>query len=381
MTSKTVHRPSETIRIAKPFHNEEIEKNVISVLRSGKLVQGQYVKRFEEDIARWIGCKHVVAVSSGTAALHSAISALKVSKRTRKTVITTPLSFAATANAIIFSGCKPIFVDVDEETFNIDPTRVEDKMSNETLAIEPVDTYGLPADLESLRDIGSSKGATVVEDAAEAIGARFKGKKIGSFSSVTCFSTYATKNLHTGEGGFVTTDNDQLAQNLRTIRNQGQASRYNQVLMGYNYRMMEISAAIGLGQIPLLEGFIEKRRANALYLIEHLKNLPGISFQHVDDPGSHAWYMLAVRLDAKKAGIGRDVLVSKLKEAEVEADIAWPTPIHLQPYYRETFGYKKGDFPSAEKICSQVFQLPIQPFLTRNELERIVSVSRNILGN
>ncbi|MGI0085533.1 MAG: DegT/DnrJ/EryC1/StrS family aminotransferase, partial [Nitrososphaerales archaeon] len=328
----------------------------------------------------YIGCEFVVAVNSGTAALHVAITALKLAKGNRNEVITSPFSFAATANTVFHSGCKPIFVDVDEETFNIDSSLVKEKINNNTLAVEPVDVYGLPADLEPIRNIASSRGAAVVEDAAEAIGARYHGKKIGSISTLSCFSTYATKNLHTGEGGFVTTDDSQLAGRMRLIRNQGQSSKYNQIIMGYNFRMLEISAAIGLSQIPILDELNSKRRSNALYLKERLAALSGIGFQRVDDPQGHAWYMFTVILDEKKAGIGRDVLVSKLKERGVEADVSWPTPIHLQPYYRETFGYKKGDFPRAEKICNRVFQLPIHPHLTREELERVASTVMEVLG-
>lgn len=379
MVAKTEHRPSEAVHIAKPYNSEEVERQVISILRSGRLVQGEVARQFETELARYIGCKHVVTVSSGTAALHVAITALKLTKGKRNEVITTPLSFAATANTVFHSGCKPVFVDVDEETFNIDPSLIKEKITNNTLAVEPVDVYGLPADLEPIRNIASSRGATVVEDAAEAIGASYHGKKIGSISTLSCFSTYATKNLHTGEGGFITTDEDQLAEKMRIIRNQGQSSKYNQIMMGYNFRMLEISAAIGLDQLPHLDELNSKRRDNAAYLKEGLGSLDGIGFQRVDDPRGHAWYMFAATLDEKKAGISRDALVSKLKDRGVEADISWPTPIHLQPYYRETFGYKNGDFPKAEKICEQVFQLPIQPYLTHEELERVVSTVREIL--
>jgi perosamine synthetase len=369
----------ESVRIAKPYNSEEIERQVITILRSGRLVQGEITKEFESEIAKYIGCKYVVAVNSGTAALHCAISALKSIKGNKKEVITTPLSFSATANSVFHAGCKPVFVDVVEETFNIDPTLVKEKLGADTLAVEPVDVYGLPAQLDTLQKIAGSKGATVVEDAAEAIGAKYHGSKIGNISTLSCFSTYATKNLHTGEGGFVTTNDDLLADRMRLIRNQGQKSKYNQVLMGYNFRMLEISAAIGLYQIPMLDEMNAKRRANAMFLKERLSSLDCLSFQQVDDPKSHSWYMFSLLLDSKRAKKSRDVVVQKLKERGIEADISWPTPIHLQPYYREAFGYKKGDFPIAERICEKVFQLPIQPFLTETELEKVVRETKDIL--
>jgi dTDP-4-amino-4,6-dideoxygalactose transaminase len=378
--------------MASPFNDRWIEDRVISILRSGKLVQGKVVEEFEKELAAYLGCKHVVAVNSGTAALHLAIACLVDSKegcreraksRHQKCeIVTTPLSFAATANAIFQGGCTPVFADIDIDTFNIDPSLVEEKASEgKTLAVEPVDVYGLPADLQRIGRIAGRMGISVVEDAAEAIGARYHDSMVGNCeeSTFACFSTYATKNLHTGEGGFVTTNDDSLAAKARLIRNQGQVSKYNHELLGYNYRMLEISAAIGLGQVGLIDDLVSRRRENALFLKEQLGRLPCLDFQDVDAPENHAWYLFAAVLDERKAGIKRDKLVSRLRESGVEADVAWPTPIHLQPYYRRSFGYREGDFPNAEKICKQVFQLPIHPFLTRQELERVVTTTETLL--
>ena len=373
----TLH--SGPVKIARPYNDSQIEEQVLSVLRSGRLVQGTMVEQFEKKIASYIRCKHVIAVNSGTAALHSSFLALKLAKGGKSEVVTTPLSFAATANAVIHAGCRPVFADVDPETFNIDPSLVKEKISDKTLAVEPVDVYGLPADLDQIRRIASAKGIPLVEDAAEAIGATYQGQKVGNISTLSCFSTYATKNLHTAEGGFVTTNDDQLAEKLRQIRNQGQASRYSQVILGYNFRMLEMCAVIGLVQVPLIDELNEKRRSNAIYLKERLEKIESLSFQRVSDPKDHAWYLFSALLDEKKAGTSRDAFVKKLKDSGVEADIAWPNPIHLQPYYQETFGYKKGDYPNAEKICKSVFQLPIQPFLREDELESIISSVKQAL--
>jgi perosamine synthetase len=370
------------VRMAKPFNNREIEQKVTSILESGRLVQGKTVEEFEAALTAYIGCKNVICVNSGTAALHSAVmaAASEAKSKERNEIVTTPLSFAATANAVIHAGGIPVFCDVEEDTFNIDPNLVEDKVNEKTLAIEPVDVYGLPADLVRIGEIAKSNGIPVIEDAAEAIGASHKGKKIGSISELSCFSTYATKNLHTAEGGFVTTNDDRYAQKIRLIRNQGQSSRYNQVMLGYNFRMLEIVAAIGLGQLPLLDGLNEKRRQNAIYLEEELARYPFFGFQKVENPKEHAWYLFSVTLDEKKPSITRDAFVLKLKERGIEADVAWPTPIHLQPYFQETFGFRKGDFPMAERICREVFQLPIHPFLTREELDRILRTVKDVLA-
>jgi len=365
------------IKIAKPFNDETIERSIVAILRSGMLVQGEFVKQFESQLSEYIGARDVIAVNSGTAALQLGLAA--AAGGTKGEVITSPLSFAATANAAIANGLTPVFADVDPETFNIDPMNIKEKISGETVAVEPVDVYGLPADLQEIRDLASKKKIRVVEDAAEAIGAKYNGKKIGNFSDVSCFSTYATKNLHTGEGGFITTNDEKLASEIRMARNQGQASRYNQKVMGYNFRMLEICAAIGLGQLPQLDALNEKRRRHAEALIQGLEDIECLSFQRVDSVEDHAWYMFSVTLDQNGAGITRDKLVQKLKDEGVEADVSWPTPIHLQPYYRETFGYKEGDFPIAEKVCQTIFQLPIQPFLTEEEIRRVIDTVKSIL--
>jgi perosamine synthetase len=233
--------------------------------------------------------------------------------------------------------------------------------------------------LREIKRLADRNKLLVVEDAAEAIGAKYLGKNIGNISDASCFSTYATKNLHTGEGGFVTTNEDWIAEQVRLTRNQGQSSRYNQTAMGYNFRMLEICAAIGLGQISHLDELNEKRRDHAKMLTEGLEDLECLGFQRVDEPANHAWYMFAAILDEKSSGMSRDKFVQKLRDEGVEADVSWPTPIHLQPFYREYGGYKEGDYPIAERVCQTVFQLPIQPFLTKEEIQRVISTIKSIL--
>jgi dTDP-4-amino-4,6-dideoxygalactose transaminase len=372
------------VRIAKPFHNKSIEGKVTSILRSGMLVQGQFVKQFESKLSSYLGCKHVVAVNSGTAALQVGISAMKKLRNPKgidiPEILTTPFSFAATANAVIGSGCVPVFADVDAETFNLDPGKAGERVSERTIAIEPVDVHGLPMDIDSLKREPTLRYIPIVEDSAEAIGASYKGKKVGNIVEISCFSTYATKNLHTAEGGFVTTNNDSLADEMRMTRNQGQIARYNQVTLGYNFRMQEVNAVMGLEQIRLLDELNAKRLNNVQTLKDGLKGLDCISFQKVDKPKEHSWYLFSLILDEQRAGISRDKLVQKLRERGIEADVAWPTPIHLQPYYRETFGYKDGDFPISEKISKTIFQLPIQPLLKQAELKRVVSAMKSVLA-
>jgi dTDP-4-amino-4,6-dideoxygalactose transaminase len=371
---------NEKIRIAEPYNDPEIERMVLSVLRSGRLVQGTLVKRFEEEIGRHLGSKHVVAVNSGTAAIHAAIGAVR-EKETRDMpeVITTTLSFSATANAILHADCKPVFTDVDGETFNIDESLIEDKIGENTIAIEPVDVFGLAANLAAINSIAKSHSLAVIEDAAEAIGASHGGMKVGNISDLTCFSTYATKNMHSGEGGFVTTNDDAHESYMRTFRNQGQVSKYRQTILGYNYRMQEISAAIALGQVQRLDEINARRREHAIRLLEGLSGIDCLDFQRVRDPREHAWYMFAVTVDENKALISRDKLVAKLNERGVEADVAWPTPIHLQPYYQSRYNFREGDFPNAERICRTVFQMPIQPNLSTTHIDDVVATVRSLI--
>lgn len=371
----------EKIRIAQPYSDPQIESLVLTVLRSGRLVQGKYVRSFEEALEKYVGSRHAVAVSSGTAALHTALAAAK--ERTTKStpqVITTPLSFSATANAIVHAGCKPVFVDVCEDTFNIDEGLIEEKIVDDTVAIEPVDVYGLPANLLAINSIAKRHSLPVVEDAAEAIGASREGMKVGNISPLTCFSTYATKNIHSGEGGFITTNDDAFDSYMRIFRNQGQVSKYHQTILGYNYRMQETSAAIALGQVSKIDELQARRREHAIRLLEGLGKADCLGFQQVKDHlFEHAWYMFAVTLDERKANISRDKLVAKLNERGVESDVAWPRPIHLQPYYQMHYNFRQGDFPNAERICKSVFQLPIQPNLSTTQIDRIVSTVRSLL--
>ena len=370
----------EKIRIAQPYNDTQSESLAISVLRSGRLVQGALVRRFEEEIEKYIGSKHTVAVNSGTAALHTALAAAR--ERTTQTspeVITTPLSFSATANAIVHAGCKPVFVDVHEDTFNIDESLIEEKIDDTTIAIEPVDVFGLPAALSTINSIAKSHSLAVVEDAAEAIGASHLGMKVGNISPLTCFSTYATKNIHSGEGGFVTTNDDTFDAYMRIFRNQGQVSKYRQTILGYNYRMQEISAAIALSQVSKIDEINARRREHAIRLLESLGKIDCLGFQQVKDPSEHAWYMFAVTLDEKKTNVTRDKLVAKLNEQGVESDVAWPRPIHLQPYFQTHYNFREGDFPNAEKTCKSIFQLPIQPNLSTTQIDRIISTVRSLL--
>lgn len=347
--------------------DSEIEEAVLSVLRSRRLVSGEMVERFERALAEYTGSRFAVAVNSGTAALHLAFLALGV---TGHSVITSAFTFAASANSVLYVGARPVFADISLEDYNLDPASVEERLSEDTVAIEPVHLYGQPAKMDELSRISEKAGVALVEDAAQAIGASVNGKKVGTFGVMGCFSTYATKNLHTAEGGFITTNNQALAERLRRLRSHGQSSRYNHIELGMNYRMTELQAAIGLPQLGKLDLLNQKRRENATILTELLSDVEGI-VTPVERKGCvHVYHQYTIRVE-KRFGSSRDRLAAELAKMGIETGVHYPKPVYLQPYYIERFGYTKGLCPNSEIAAESCLSLPIHPSLKPEELERI----------
>ena len=258
------------IPIAQPLMGEEEKRAVIAVLESGMLAQGPKVEEFEKAFAALWGVRHAVATSSGTTALHVALLAHGVGPGDE--VITSPFTFISSANSILFVGARPVFVDIDESSFNIDPSLIEARITPRTRALLPVHLFGNPCDMEAIMAIAARHGLIVIEDAAQAHGASIQGRKVGSFGT-GCFSFYPTKNMTTAEGGMVTTDDDQVAEKARLLRSHGMRKRYYHDFLGYNFRMTDLQAALGLAQLAKLEVFNEKRIANARYLTEHLRDV------------------------------------------------------------------------------------------------------------
>ena len=249
------------IPIAKPLIGDEEIEEVVKVLKSGFIAQGPKVAEFEEKFAEYIGVKHAVATSSGTTALHTALLALGI--KAGDEVVTTPFTFAATSNSVLYVGAKPVFVDVNPETYNIDPEKIAEAITDKTKAIMPVHLYGQPADMDPIREIADENDLKVIEDAAQAHGAVYRGKMVGSMGDAACFSFYPTKNMTTSEGGMVTTDDGATADAARAIRAHGESQRYTHVMLGYNFRMTDVAAAIGLAQLKKLDTFNGKRIENA----------------------------------------------------------------------------------------------------------------------
>lgn len=350
------------IPISKPFIGEEEKNNVMKVLESGMLAQGPMVAKLEECFASLCGVKHAIATTSGTTALHVALLAHGIGPGDE--VITTPFTFIASANSILFTGAKPVFVDIDPETFNIDPVKVEEAITPRTKAILPVHLYGYVCDMDALQAIADRHNLAIIEDACQAVGATYQGKVAGSFGT-GAFSLYATKNVMSGEGGMITTNDDAVAEQCRLIRSHGMKRRYYHEMIGFNFRMSDLHAAIGLAQVDRLAEFTEKRKKNAAYLNENIKSVitPKVK------PGyGHVWHQYTVRVDGSR---DRDAAVKQLSEAGVGTGIFYPVPAHQQQYMRELIGVVR--LPVAEKLATEVISLPVHPQLSQADLEVIVA--------
>ena len=366
------------VPMAKPYHSPEMEEAVLAALRSGMLIQGRVVEEFEARLADYLGAKHVIAVGSGTAALHLAFLALGIGPGDE--VITTPFSFASSAYAILYCGATPVFADIDPRTFNIDPASIEERITPRTVGIEPVHLYGQPAEMDAIRSIAGRHGLSIVEDAAQAIGAEYRRSKIGTIGDVTCFSTYATKNLHTMEGGFVTTASDDLAAKIRRLRNIGQERKYHHTMVGFNYRMTEVAAAIGGTQVAFIDGFSHARRENASYLTAALSAIQGITPPYVGPHVTHVFHQFTVTVDEEEAGRTRDEIAEALRAVGVETGVHYPEPIYAQPALAERFSAAAASCPMTERAYRRVLSLPVHPALTKDDLDHVISALAASVG-
>ncbi len=361
------------IPISVPLLGEEEKQAVLEVIDSGHLAQGARVEAFERAFAAYCGVKHAIATSSGTTALQTAILAHGIGPGDE--VITTPFTFIASANAVIFAGAKPVFVDIDERSYNINPRLIEEAITSRTKAILPVHLFGNPCDMRTIMDVAARHGLVVVEDACQAHGAAVQGRRVGSFGT-GCFSFYPTKNITTAEGGIITTNDDDLADRARLIRSHGQRERYYHETIGYNFRMTEIQAAIGLVQLSRLDRFVAARRANAAHLTSKLKGV----VTPTEAPGAqHVYHQYTVQVPsegeheqpdgARRAG-GRDHLAAHLRERGIDTGIYYPLPVHKQVAYQR-LGYTDC-LPVAERVSQEVLSLPVHPALRPEDLDKIV---------
>ncbi len=358
------------IRMAKPMIDwEEIEK-VVEVLESGMIAEGDIVREFEKAFAEYIGVKHGVAVFNGTVALDLALKACNVSGE----VITTPFTFIATANSILYQGAKPVFVDIDEKTFNLNPDEVMEAITSKTTAILGVHIFGHPFDVKAIMEICEDHNLLLIEDSAQAHGAEYDGKKVGSFGVVGCFSFYATKNMTTGEGGMITTNDESISNICERLRNHGDVGKYDHVDLGYNYRMTNMQGAIGLVQLKKLDGMNERRRMNAKFLNDNIK-VEGLIKPYEAKNVKHVYHQYVVRI-TEDFPMDRKKFIEYLKENGISCAVHYPLPIYMQPLYVK-LGYE-CKCPIAEEVSNQVLSLPIHPALTEEELNSIVEVVNSV---
>ncbi len=364
------------IYINLPKIGEEEVQAVVKVLRSGMLTSGlgagAEVSAFEKSFADFACAKHAIAVNTGTAALHSAVLALGIKQGDE--VILPSFTFVATAEAVVLAGAKPVFADIDPKTYNLSPTAVEKSLTKKTKAIMPVDLYGFSADMKPIKEIASKHSLAVIEDAAQAHGTTYEGKPAGAFADAACWSLYASKNMTTGEGGVVTTNNDETAETLRMIRTHGEKAKYASLMLGTNYRMSEIQAAIGNVQMQKLPSFIAKRRQNAKQLTKLLEKNSKLELPSETKDRLHSWYLYTARL-VDSTEEERNSLVEALKKKGIGSEVYYINPVHQMPFYRENFGNTK--LPQTEKASKQVFSLPIHPGVTD---EQVKFIGENVLN-
>ncbi len=371
----------EFIPINKPILGDEEGQAALAVIKSGKLTDASYeggknVREFEGKVRALLTAKHVVAVNSGTAALHCALLALGVKEGDE--VIVPSFTFVATANVVLACGARPVFVDTKPD-YCIDPALFRKAVTKKTKAVIPVHLYGYPADMDEIREVAAQHSVHVVEDAAESLGAEYRGRQTGTLSDMGCFSMYATKVATTGEGGAISTDSDELADRLRLARNHGMVHGYDTRHLGFNYRMTEIAAAIGSVQMDRLAGFLEARRRNAKYLTERLEGVDGAAFTQTAGDRTHVYYLYTLYL--KK---NRDKMQERLNGNGVGAATYFKTPVHMTPLYSK-LGYSKKRLESTEAAAEHVLSLPVHPAVSQPGIEKVadefVAAARGLLSD
>ena len=352
------------IKIAHPIIDEAAERAVIAALRSGQLAQGPRVAAFEAAFAEYIGTRHAIGVNSGTAALHVALVAHGIGAGDE--VIVPAFSFAATANAVLHAGATPVFVDVGDDDFGIDPVCVLGALSAKTKAVIPVHLYGLPCDIDAVAEVCAERGIALIEDAAQSIGASAEAR-VGTYGTAA-FSFYATKNVTTGEGGMIVTDDDAVAERARMLRSQGERTRYVTEELGWNYRMTEVAAALGRAQLERVDEWNAARRSNASKLTSALSAIDGLIMPSEIPGRRHAWHQYTVRvIDGRET---RDALQAHLREDGIESAVFYPTAIHQQPLYQR-LGFGEIELPVAQRLADEVLSLPVHPSLTTLDIDHI----------
>jgi perosamine synthetase len=367
-----------------PYGRQSIDERdiqaVVETLRSDWLTTGPKVAEFEEALASWVGAKYAVSFSSGTAALHAA--AFAAGLQSGDEAITSPLTFAATANCVLYQGATPVFADVAEDTLNLDPELIEARVTARTKAILPVDYAGHPADLDSILQLAERHGLIVIEDACHALGAEYRGRRVGGIGHMTVFSFHPVKHLTTGEGGMVTTDNPAFAETLRRFRNHGISSdarqrqsagqwHYEMVLLGFNYRLTDIACALGLQQMKKLEANLARRRQIAARYAAEFRDMLGVLPPQTRTDVNPAWHLYPIRMDLTKLSAGRAQVFRALRAENIGVNVHY-IPVHSHPYYRDRFGYKGWEYPVAEDAYERLISLPMFHGMSDSDVEDVI---------
>jgi len=361
------------IPIAKPTFSEQTVKDVSEVLRSGRIRQGPKTREFEEKFRERVGARYAYAVNSGTAALHVAyLSILKPGDE----VIVPAFTFFATASTVIYSQGRPVFADIDPETFTIDPEDLKEKITERTRAITPVHLFGNAADMKAITEIAQDHNLKIVSDAAQAHGTEINGRDVGSYDTLNCYSFYPTKTLTTGEGGMVTTNDKKLCELGRLVRNHGDDARYHHVTLGLNYRMTDIAAAIGLNQLSNLDRYLARRRHCGRVLREGIKRIEGLHPQKTGDGVNHSYSYFSLTMDPEQFKCTRDQFLEALRAENIGCAVHYPTPLTKQPAITNLM--KPEKCPASEDVSKRIFSLPMHPELSDDDLEKILEAVEKV---
>lgn len=385
---RTKNGPDDFLSFAKPSIGRDEIDEVVACLTSGWITTGPRVQRFEQMLAEYLGAPHVLALSSATAALHLAFLALALEPGDE--VITAPLTFAATLNTIVAAGGRPVLVDIDPASYNIDVRLIEQAITSRTRAIAPVHFAGRPVDLEPLYALARARNLRVVEDAAQAVGAEYQGRRLGSFGDIQVFSFHPNKNITTGEGGCIATRDPAIAKTVSVMRfhgidrdafnrnTKGGSQHYDVVAPGFKYNMMDIQAALGLHQLPKLDGFNARRERLAARYQSLLRGWPELSLPGESPfPHRHVWNLYTPLLNPDAAGMDRDRFMDEMKALGIGTGLHYQA-MHLHSFYRQKFGFQPGDFPQAESACNRIVSLPLFPDMTEAVQDRVIDAMARV---
>jgi len=372
-----------------PSFDKEEETAVIQTLRSGWVTKGPKTEEFEGRIKRYVGSKYAIGTNSCTSALELSLIAIGVGNGDE--VITTPITFPSTANVIVHRGAKPVFVDIEKGTFNIDADKIEKAITNKTKAIIPVHFAGHPCQMDKILKIAEKYGLFVIEDAAHAFGSEYHNKMIGNIGDLTCFSFYATKNITTGEGGMVTTNDERLARKIDLLSSHGISSpawkrskakiyrHWEAVLAGYNYHMYDIQAAIGLVQLKKIGKFLKIRGKYAQIYNNAFKDIPEAITPSAKGDVKHSYHLYVIMFKIENLTIDRDKIMNILQQKNIGIGMHYRA-LHLQPFYREKFGFKRGSLPVSEYISDRIISLPLYPKMSNADVRRVIDVIRKVIN-